>query len=56
VVTARGTVYVSYFRLAKGRIDVYLARSIRHGTHFEKAVRITNVTFNPALSQPGDSP
>ena len=44
VVAADGAVYVSYFALARGRIDVFLARSTTHGASFGPSRRITGVS------------
>ncbi len=49
-VTAHGTVYVSYFALVRGRVDVYLAWSTTHGARFWPSERITTVSFDPRRS------
>ena len=49
-VTSHGTVYISYFALAHGRVDVYLAASTTHGAGFGPGERITTVSFDPLLS------
>jgi hypothetical protein len=46
-VTARGTVYVSYFAYARGRVDVALAASTTHGASFLPGRRITQTSFDP---------
>jgi hypothetical protein len=50
VVSARGTVYVSYFTLARGRVDLYLTWSTTHGARFGAGERITTVSFDPRRS------
>lgn len=46
VVTARGTIYVSYFALAHDRVDVYLTHSTTDGTSFVPSQRITDASFD----------
>ena len=60
VVDDAGTVAVSYFALAHGRVDVFLARSATHGarrgvlhTPFGPPQQITSRSFDPALGLPG---
>jgi hypothetical protein len=50
VVTAHGTVYVSYFTLAHGRVNLFLARSTTHGTSFGPSQQISSASFDPTLS------
>jgi hypothetical protein len=49
-VTAMGIVYVSYFTLAAGRVDLYLSRSLTDGAGFSPGRRITSTSFDPGLS------
>jgi hypothetical protein len=49
-----GTVAVTYFKLAKGRVDVVLERSNSDGDPFAPPQRITTASFDPALGLPGD--
>jgi hypothetical protein len=49
LVTANGSVYVSYFALRRGQVDVYLAQSTDHGLHFLSHRRITDRSWNFAL-------
>ncbi len=52
-VTPRGTVYVSYFAYARGRVDVVLAESSTHGASFSPGQRITPAPFDPfSLANP----
>jgi hypothetical protein len=44
-----GVLFVSYFRLAGGRVDVVLARSADHGANFAPGRRIADAAFDPAL-------
>jgi hypothetical protein len=46
-VTSHGTVYVSTFAYAHGRVDVVLARSTTHGASFRPGQRITGSSFDP---------
>jgi hypothetical protein len=55
-VTARGTVYVSYFWLMHGRVAVYLARSTTQGTRFAPSQRISTTAFDPLTSGPPHEP
>lgn len=55
-VTARGTVYVSYFRLLRGRVAVYLAHSTTQGTRFGPSQRISTTAFDPLASGPPHEP
>lgn len=48
-VESAGRVDVSFFALAGGRINVWLGRSIDHGSSFGPVHRITATSFNPAL-------
>jgi hypothetical protein len=50
VVTPHGTVYVSYFAVAHGRVDVYLTYSTTHGASLAPSRRITSASFDPRLS------
>jgi hypothetical protein len=45
---ANGTVAVSYFALAHGRVDLYLAISHDRGTTFGPALRVTDRSWDPA--------
>jgi hypothetical protein len=36
-------------------IDVYLAQSVDHGASFRRNVRVTNVSWDPAVGAPVDS-
>jgi hypothetical protein len=49
-VSASGNVYVSYFRLARGRVDLFLAHSRSQGASFSPPMRISGVSFDPNLS------
>lgn len=42
--------------LAHGRVNVFLSRSTDGGVRFENAVRVSTLSFDPALSQPRTSP
>ena len=48
VVTGQGIVYVSYFKLVQGRVDVFLAKSTTHGASFQSVQQVNTVSFDPA--------
>ena len=47
--TPNGTVFFASFRLAGGRVDLFLARSSDPEASFSPGQRITSVAFDPAL-------
>lgn len=48
-----GTVEVMYLIMARGRVDLMLARSTAHGPRFGPRLRVTSRPFDPALAGPG---
>lgn len=49
-VAPHGTVYVSYFALRRGRVDLYLSGSSTHGASFAPGLRVTATSFDPRRS------
>lgn len=52
-VTPDGTVYISYFTYAQGRINLFLAKSTTHGANFSPNQRITTVSWNASNGERG---
>lgn len=46
-------VCLTYFALARGRVDLFLARSSAHGARFGVSRRITTISFDPTLGLRG---
>ena len=42
-------VYVSYFKLVHGRVDVFLAKSTTYGASFQSIRQVNSASFDPAL-------
>jgi hypothetical protein len=49
VVTQQGIVYISYFKLVHGRVDVFLEKSTTHGASFQSIRQVNTASFDPAL-------